>query len=193
MNNYRIVTIEMSNRHIHLNEEDLYAIFGEGYRLAVKNMMDNGEFAARETVTLASPDGELKNVRVMGPPRKNSQAELLLADCFNLKLQVPISMSGDLSKAAPIKVIGPNGTLDLKANAIIAMRHIHIGHDAAASIGYKDGDLVRVKTEGVRGLIFENTVIRTLPDPGKEGTMHIDFEEGNAAGLMSGSTGFILE
>ena len=50
--------------------------------------------------------------------------------------------------------------------------------------GLKDGDIVKVKTEGIRAVIFENVLVRVGDTHALE--MHVDIEEGNAAGAKNG-------
>ena len=59
------VKIEISNRHVHLSEEDLYALFGDNYKLKIKRKLSQEqEFAAEETITIANisdPEKQIKN------------------------------------------------------------------------------------------------------------------------------------
>jgi putative phosphotransacetylase len=70
----RPVIANASNRHIHLLEADKDALFGKGYKLTkIKDLMQPGEHACKETVTIKGAKGEIKNVRVLGPLRKATQ------------------------------------------------------------------------------------------------------------------------
>ena len=47
------VKVGVSNRHVHLTNEDLEILFGKGYNLTPRNYLDQpGQFATEETVTL---------------------------------------------------------------------------------------------------------------------------------------------
>ena len=54
----------------------------------------------------------------------------------------------------------------------------------AERFGVKDKDIVSVRTFGPRGLVFENVLVRASEKFALE--MHVDMEEGNAAGVRNG-------
>jgi putative phosphotransacetylase len=54
----------------------------------------------------------------------------------------------------------------------------------------KDRDIVKVKVGEERAVIFENVMVRVHPDFALD--MHIDIEEGNAAGIQNGTMGEII-
>ena len=70
------VPVGISNRHIHLSQQDLETLFGEGYELTVRNdLSQTGQFAAEETLTVEGPKRSLQNVRILGPTRKETQVD----------------------------------------------------------------------------------------------------------------------
>lgn len=186
------INIRLSNRHIHLSEEDERLLFGEA-GISVKRYTaweGGGPFAANETVTLRGPKGEIRGVRVMGPSRSVTQAEILTADQYALGIEAPVRMSAGLQGGAELTIEGPCGTI-VRPCAIVAHRHIHLGPDLAEAWGLPDGGSCCVRTGGVRALIFENVLIKYGKKPG-EANMHIDTEEGNAAGIRNNSPGEIV-
>ena len=54
----------------------------------------------------------------------------------------------------------------------------------AKNFGVSDKDIVKVKTFGERAVVFENVLVRASEKFALE--MHLDVEEGNAAGLRNG-------
>lgn len=174
--------IMISNRHVHLNRESIDVLFGQGYELTVKNPLGFPIFAANETVTLKGPKGSLENVRILGPLRPYTQAEILRADNFVLGINAPIKMSGS-SDLAPLTIIGPKGELNLDSVAVVAKRHIHMTEEKAKEYGLENKQIISVKIKGERGLIFDETAI-SFTDI-EETTMHVDVEEGNAAGIKN--------
>jgi putative phosphotransacetylase len=176
----KIAYIMISNRHVHLNREALDVLFGEGYELTEKKPLGYPIFAANETVTLKGPKGCIPHVRILGPLRPYTQAEILRADNYLLGIEAPIRMSGS-SNLAPLTLIGPKGELKLDSVAVIAKRHIHMTAEKANEYGLSNKQVVRVKVKGERALIFDETVI-TFTEIEKP-TMHVDVEEGNACGV----------
>ena len=73
-----------------------------------------------------------------------------------------------------------SGEVDIEEGVIIAKRHIHATPEDAEALGVKDKDIVSVKIEGERGLVFDNVLIRS--GEGHKREAHFDTDEGNAAG-----------
>ena len=179
------VEVGISNKHVHLSEADLAALFGAGHKLTVKKELKQpGQFAAEEVVDVAGPKGTLKGIRVLGPARKESQVELAVTDARSIGLSLPVRESGVLDGSPGVKLIGPAGEVNLAKGAIIALRHIHLSPVQAKEAGVKDKDWVKVRAAGSRPLVFENVLIRS-GDPHLN-EMHVDTDEGNAAGLKNG-------
>ncbi|MEW6724800.1 MAG: phosphate propanoyltransferase [Bacillota bacterium] len=179
------IPVGVSARHMHLSAADLATLFGEGYELTVyKELRQPDQFAAQERVTLIGPKRSLENVRILGPVRSHSQVEISLTDAVYSGIDAPISFSGELEGASDVEVIGPRGRLQLKGVVIAAGRHIHASPAEAAALGISEGDLVRVRAEGSRALIFERVLVRV--DESYRLEYHIDTDEANAAGLKTG-------
>ena len=123
-------------------------------------------------------------MRVLGPVRPESQVEVSLADARGLGIVVPVRQSGDVEGTPGCKLVGPKGEVELERGVIVASRHIHMSLEDAEKFGVKDKDIVSVQTEGERGLLFNNVLVRANPAFKLE--MHVDLEEGNAAGVKNG-------
>ena len=92
----KLVPIGISNKHIHLSNEDVENLFGKGYQLTkIKELGQPGQFAAKETVKMIGPKGSFEKVRILGPVRDTTQIEVSLTDGFKLGLDVPIRESGN--------------------------------------------------------------------------------------------------
>lgn len=184
--------IWISNRHIHLSQIDAEKLFGKEHQFnSIKDLSQPGQYAYQETVSLKWPKGQIDGVRVLGPCRKQTQVELLLADNFKLGIQAPIRLSGDISATPGCEVIGPAGSIILDHGCIVAKRHLHITVAQAQDAGLVDWQEIKVKVHGERGLIFENVIVRAWDNYALD--MHIDLEEANAAGLGAGAWGEIVK
>ena len=186
------VPVGVSARHIHLTQEHVETLFGEGYQLTKKKDLMGGQYACNETVTIVGLKlRAIENVRVLGPVRKASQVEISATDAMKLGIKAPIRESGNIAGSAPIAVVGPKGVLYLKEGCIVAMRHIHMSPADAMAAGVKDGDIVSVKADNERGTVFNQVKIRVNDSFTLE--MHIDTDEANASKIKTGDMVTIIK
>ena len=186
------VPVGVSARHIHLTQEHVEALFGEGYHLTKKKDLMGGQYACNETVTVVGLKlRAIENVRVLGPVRKASQLEVSATDAMKLGIAAPIRESGNVAGSAPIAVVGPKGAIYLKEGCIIAMRHIHMSPADAQAAGVHDGDIVSVKADNERGTVFNQVKIRVHDSFTLE--MHIYTDEANASKIKTGDKVTIIK
>jgi acetate kinase len=187
----RPIRVSVSVRHAHLCAADVETLFGSGHKLTEKSRLHiDSEFAANETVNLIGPRGSVENVRIIGPERAKTQVEIARTEEFKLGIDAPVRESGDLKNTPGIILAGPAGKVTLPEGVICAMRHIHMTPEDAESFGVKDKDVVMVKIQGERELIFGDVLVRVKPSYKLE--MHIDTDEANAAELPPVSEGFLV-
>lgn len=186
------VQVGVSNRHVHLSQEDVNILFGNGYQLTrMKDLFQPGQYACEETVTIRGPKDCLEKVRILGPVRNASQVELSLTDRFRLGVVAPISESGHLQDAGSIIIENPKTGASIERKcAIVALRHIHLSEEAAKKFGVKDKQNVSVQFQTDRGLIFDNVLLRVSKDFLPE--MHLDTDEANSGGIKNGDLGRII-
>lgn len=186
-----MVPIGVSARHIHLTQEHVEVLFGEGYQLTKRKELMGGQFAANEQVTIVGLKlRAIENVRVLGPVRSKSQVEISATDAIKLGVRAPIRLSGDIEGSAPIAVVGPKGVIYLDEGCSIAKRHIHMAPKDAIAAGVRNGDIVSVKADNERGTVFNHVQIRV--DESFTLEMHIDTDEANAAKISTGETVTII-
>ena len=188
------VLVEISARHVHVTEEDLKTLFGEGYELTVKKTLSQpGQFAANERVKVVGTKGEFPAVSILGPCRKATQIELSLTDARSIGVEAPVRESGDVAGSGACKLVGPCGEVDVKEGVIAAKRHIHATVADAERMGLTNGQIVQVEipTANDRGLIFGDVVVRVSDSYAL--AMHIDTDEANAAGMKPNSIGKIIK
>lgn len=178
------IPVGVSNRHIHLSQSDLNALFGEGYQLTkIKDLSQPGQYACKETVTICGPKGAIEKVRVLGPVRSKTQVEVLTGDCFKLGSPSEARLSGELAGTPGITIIGPRGSIQTSEGLIVAQRHIHMTPADAQRLGVQDGQTVCIQVDGPKGGIYSNVAIRANDASALE--CHLDTEEANAMGLGS--------
>ncbi len=175
------VKIGLSNKHVHLSQEHLNILFGEGHELTpTKDLVQPGQFASEEKVDIVGPKRTLTGIRVLGPIRPETQVELAMTDARTIGIKAPVRESGHLEGTPGCKLIGPCGEVELDHGVMVAQRHVHLNPEQAIEAGVKDKDIVCLKIDGERGLIFDNVVVRAGEKHERE--VHLDTDEGNAAG-----------
>lgn len=178
------IPVGISNRHVHLSQHDLEALFGRGYELtAMKELSQPGQYACKEMLTICGPKGVIEKVRILGPVRPQTQVEILAGDCFKLGVKAEARLSGDLSGTSGITLVGPGGSVQINEGVIIAKRHIHMLPPDAVRFGVQDGQNVKIEIPGPRGGIFNQVSIRVTDTSSLE--FHLDTEEANALGVTS--------
>lgn len=187
----RPIRVSVSVRHAHLSKQDVEALFGPGHVLTPKSpLYIDSEFAANETVNLIGPRGRVNNVRIIGPERSRTQVEISRTEEFQLGIDAPVRESGDIDGTPGLILEGSAGRIEIPEGVICAMRHIHMTPEDAESYGVKDKDIVMVRIEGDRELIFGDVLVRVKPNYKLE--MHIDTDEANAAELPPVSEGYLV-
>lgn len=176
------IKVGVSNRHIHLTKNDFEILFGKNTNLTKKkDLYQDMEFAANETVTIKSDSNKIDNVRIIGPLRGYTQVEISKTDSYLLKINPPYRDSGDLVNSAPLKVIGPLGEIKLDNCCIIPVRHIHINSN---DDNFYDKQVVKVEINGVKSGIMDNVYIKKHENYKTE--LHIDTDDANAFNLTNG-------
>lgn len=187
----QIVPIGISNRHIHLSQENVNTLFGENHALTQqKELSQPGQFAAQETVTLVGPKGSLEKVRVLGPVRKSTQVEISVSDGYTLGIKPILRDSGQHDGTPGLRIVGSVGHVDLTSGVMVASRHLHLSSVEAAEWSLSDGDRVSIKVQSQRPIIFQDVLVRVNEHYRKE--LHLDLDEANAALINAQSQGQLL-
>ena len=176
------IPIEVSARHIHICQKDLEKLFGKGYKLRkLKSLSQPSDFAAKETLDVKNGSRKISNLRIVGPPREKTQVELSVTDAVGLGIKSVLKESKDIKGTPGIFLIGPKKRLKIKEGVIVPLRHIHCAPKEAERLGWKNGQMVSVEVKGKRAVIFQKVKIRI--NKNYRLCMHIDTDEGNAAGI----------
>jgi acetate kinase len=185
------IPIEVSAHHVHLSRKEMDRLFGPGSELTHRSDLSQpGQFACEETIDLVGPKGRVDRVRVLGPLRDQSQVEISMTEEYKLGIKAPIRASGDLEGSPGITLEGTKNPCQLPQGVICSLRHIHMSPEDALSFGLKDRDIVSVRVEGERTLVFGDILVRVHPD--FRLSMHIDTDEANAASITTGMEGTLI-
>lgn len=181
------VILGVSNKHVHLNEEDYKTLFGDEPLGVVKELVQPGQFSSDKKVAIKTEKRTLENIRVLGPLRSYTQVEVSKTDSISLGINPPMRNSGDLEGAAVVTIVGPQGEVT-KPCAIIANRHLHINPNQRKALDLMDVETVKAKVVGEKTTIFEDVYIKE--DPSFTLELHLDTDDGNGA---MASTGQMIE
>jgi putative phosphotransacetylase len=176
--------VNVSARHCHLTPEAVEAMFGKGHTLTpFKWLYQEGQFAAKETVTLIGPRSRvISNLRILGPCRTLNQVELAYTDAIALGFDIPLRISGNIDGTPGCMLMGPAGFFEMPQGVIRALRHVHMHPDDAGFYGVKGGDEMKLRIAGPCGVTFDRMLVRV--DPSYKLEVHIDTDEGNACNLQ---------
>ena len=176
--------VNISARHCHLTQEAVEALFGKGYKLQVhKWLYQEGQFAAKEAVTLVGPRSRvISNLRILGPCRTLNQVELAYTDGIALGFDLPLRSSGDIKGTLGGMLMGPAGFFEMEQGIIRALRHVHMSPTDADYYGVKLGDWMKLKIGGDCGISLDRMLCRV--DKSFKLEVHIDTDEGNACNLQ---------
>ncbi|MHC4718043.1 MAG: phosphate propanoyltransferase [Planctomycetota bacterium] len=173
----------VSARHMHVCPADLARLFGPGAELTVYRWLyQPGEFASEQTVTVFGPRKRMiERVRILGPARDYSQAEISFTDAIALGIDAPVRPSGQTDGTPGAIVVGPAGVLELSQGVIRAERHVHMSPTDADCYGFHDRQYVRLHVESNCSMTFDRVLCRV--DPRFLLEAHLDTDEGNACDL----------
>lgn len=180
---YNPLVVNVSARHVHLNQETLETLFGSDSTLTKYKTLYNGEFASDQQVNIVgSRNRMITGVRILGPIRSYNQVELSYSDGIFLGLHLPLKISGDHSDTQGCTIVGPKGSIQLRSGVIRAQRHVHMSQEDMKRYDVQDGDMVKLVVGGECGVTFDNVVVRY--GEGMKLEVHIDTDEGNACNLQ---------
>ncbi len=181
------LVVNVSARHCHLTPEAVEALFGKGRELTVQKWLyQNGQFAAKETLTLIGPRSRvISNLRILGPCRNLNQVELSYTDGIALGFDLPLRLSGDIKGTLGCMLMGPAGFFEMNEGVIRALRHVHMSPDDASFYGVKAGEEMRLKVGGPCGITLDKMLVRI--DKSFKLEVHVDTDEGNACNLQPGT------
>ena len=178
------LVVNVSARHCHLTPQAVEVLFGNGHQLQVhKGLYQEGQFAAKESVTLIGPRSRvISNLRILGPCRNLNQVELAYTDSIALGFDIPLRLSGNIKGTPGCMLMGPNGFFEMQEGVIRALRHVHMSPADAEFYGVNNRDEMRLRIGGPCALTLDKMLARV--DKSFKLEVHIDTDEGNACNLQ---------
>jgi len=158
----------------------------------IKDLSQPGMFSTQETLVVETIKNKFNNVRIIGPLRNQTQVEISKSDAYYLGINPPIRKSGDLTGSEKCKLIGPKGEIDLEKGVIVAQRHLHLDLQTAEQYNLKNNQLVSVKIDSEKRSITFHQIITRVSAEFKP-AIHLDTDEGNAAGIKQIEQGIVLK
>ena len=183
------VILGISNRHVHLTEEDYKILFGNEPLGKVKDLVQPGQFSSDKKVSIKTEKRTIENVRLLGPLRSYTQVEISKTDSFSLGINPPMRNSGDLEGAETVTIIGPVGEVT-RPCCILANRHLHINPQQRQELGLVGINKVSARIDGEKKTLFEDVYIKE--DPSFTLELHLDTDDGNGALASTGEEVEIL-
>lgn len=185
------IPVGITARHVHLSRGHLEALFGPGHQLTpMMPLLQTGEYACAETVTLRGPGGTIEHVRVIGPVRDRSQVEVTLRDQARLGIAAPLHLSSRLEGSPGCTLEGPAGTVVLAEGLLNAMRHLHLSADDARRLDLSATTVVSVAIGSDRARVLHDVVVHLQKDG--PSALHLDPEEAAAADVGPETKAWIL-
>ncbi len=181
------LVVNVSARHCHLTQEAVEILFGKGHTLTpMKALYMDGQFAAKEAVTLIGPRSRvIENLRILGPCRTLNQVELAYTDAVSLGFKIPVRNSGDIDGTPGCMLMGPAGFFSLEKGVIRAAPHVHMAPEDAKRYGVENKSFMKLRVAGSIGITFDKIFVRV--DPAFKLEVHIDTDEANACGFREGT------
>ena len=146
------VELEASGRHVHVTAQQALVLFG--HPLTPKRPLSQpGQYLSNERVTVIGPKGELGNVAVLGPERKDAQVEISLTDARTLGIDAPVRLSGDVAGSPGGVIVGQCGRVTLPHGVDVAADLVHdLGGKSAQILQFMGNDAAGVA--GKLGCLF---------------------------------------
>lgn len=172
------VPVYVLDRHVHLSKLDSEKLFWKWYVFEKeKKFTQPWDFFAKEKVKTVWTIWEIENVNILLPFRKNTQVEMFESDNEVLWINAKYTSSWKLEDAEAITIVWPKWSVYLPHTVIIEQPHIHMSVAQSEDFGFRNNQIVKVKTHWENEQIIENVKIRV--NDKFEFDFHINKELGN--------------
>ncbi len=180
-----IIPLVVQHRHIHLSRTDLRALFGDEKNLTIESKLAHrGQFVYQETVAVIGSRGEIKQVKILGPCREQTQVELSVTDTAAIGTRTVMRQSGDTAKSGSCKLRGPNGIIKATSTVIVPARHLHCDPPFAKKWKLKNHSTISLEHAERNDLVIHHVFVRIHPSFALE--FHLNEDEAAEFWIKSG-------
>ena len=157
------IPIELVPSHIHLSKKHEEVLFGKDFKADVyEPLSQKGQFVYKQTVTVKGEEGEINNMRVLGPVRTDTQVELTKEEAAMIGVAAPERISGERRGAKTCVLIGPHGKIEAKRSVIIPKNHLHCNPDDAKRFKLTHGQIISMQIVG-KSQVIDLVIVRVHP------------------------------
>ena len=190
----RPVPIGIMPAQARLTRADFEQLFGPGTEAEkLRPLPQKGHFIARQQIAIHVAGRILEGLPVCCPWVERSRIEIPASRARQLGIRVPVALlegAETASDGVECLLLGPTGTLQLRAGLSIPQRHLHLSPTDARAFHLADGERTRVVVPGVRGAIFNDVLVRVSEQAVLE--LHIDEDEANALLACNGDLSYVI-
>ena len=155
------VPVYVLDRHIHLSKLDSEKLFWKWYIFEKEKIFTQPwEYFAKEKLKIVWTKWEIENVNILLPFRKNSQREIFESDNEILWINAKYTSSWKLEDAEAITIVWPKWSVYLPHAVIIEQPHIDMSVAQSEDFGFRNNQIVKVKTHWENEQTIENVKIR---------------------------------
>lgn len=160
----RPIPVDIIPSHVYLSEDDQKKLFGVGHAMTIgAEHTQQGQFIYDDTLEVFGKLKRSLNLRVLGPNWARSHVEITPTEAIFLGLNLPEVKTGTLIDAAPCRLVGPVGEVELEAGLIIPKPHLTCSDIDARDLHLQNGEVVSVQISGYKNLVLSNVVVRVHP------------------------------
>lgn len=173
----RPIPVDILPSHVCLSQEDQVTLFGIGCPMTIfSEHTQSGQIVYEETINVFGTFKRSIPLRVMGPNWKQSQVYLTPTESVFLGVKLENEeKTGDLTNAAPCKLVGPEGEVFLQNGAIIPKPHVLCSPEEADQLHIVNGDLVTLEIIAERPHQIDSVIVRVHPTYRLRVELHQDY------------------
>jgi putative phosphotransacetylase len=160
----RPIPVDIIPSHVYLSQEDQATLFGVGYPMTIlANHSQAGQFVYDETVEVFGRLKRSVHMHVLGPNWERSHVEISPIEAQFLGLNLDEVKTGRLETAAPCRLVGPQGEVNIAHGMIVPSPHLTMNLDEADRLNVRNGEKVSMLLIGENERVIDDVIVRVHP------------------------------